>query len=157
MAVMRHSSLRPSSCGRSSRPVTAGWPACSARTRRLSRSRAAERPAASRCPSRQRSAVPQGQPTGTMDPAVDVSEDELISWMVRDSAVPASLDPEPGDSERPFGLEIEFVFEEILLEEDKAERIQRIIDDLRRFGLTEQTEIGEDLSAGVQTRPSGAG
>ena len=73
------------------------------------------------------------------DPAVAVTEDELISWVVRDSAVPASLEPEPGDSQRPFGLEIEFVFEDSLPEADRAERIQRIIDDLRRFGLTRQT------------------
>ncbi len=81
------------------------------------------------------------------DPAVEVTEDELISWMVRDSAVPASLEPEPGDSERSFGLEIEFVFEEGLTAADKDLRLQRIIGDLRRFGLTEQTGIGGYRSA----------
>ena len=93
-----------------------------------------------------------------MDPAVEVTEDELISWMVRDSAVPASLDPEPGDSQRPFGLEIEFVFERGLPPADRDRRIQRIIDDLRRFRLTGQTEIGAEHStrdAGYTSRRSG--
>ncbi len=92
------------------------------------------------------------------DPAIAVTERELIWWMVRDSALPASLDPQPGESQRPFGLEVEFVFENGLPEEDKAERLQGIIGDLRRFGLTEQTTIGEAHStraAGYTSRRSG--
>ena len=93
-----------------------------------------------------------------MNPDVAVTEGELILWMVRDSAVPASLDPEPGESQRSFGLEIEFVFDDGLAEADKARRIQRIIDDLRRFGLTQQTEIAEPHStraAGYTSQRSG--
>ena len=93
-----------------------------------------------------------------MNPDVDVTEGELILWMVRDSAVPASLDPEPGESQRSFGLEIEFVFEDGLRAADRAERIRRIIDDLRRFGLTEQAEIAEAHStraAGYTSRRPG--
>ncbi len=77
-----------------------------------------------------------------MNPDVEVTEDELILWMVRDSAVPASLETEPGESERTFGLEVEFVFEDDLSPGDRARRVQRIVNDLRRFGLAEQTGIG---------------
>ena len=61
--------------------------------------------------------------------------------MVRDSAVSASLDDEPGESQRSFGLEVEFVFDDGLPGAERARRIQRIIDDLVRFGLTGQARI----------------
>ena len=90
--------------------------------------------------------------------SLEPTASELAWWMVRDSALPAELERLPGESQRPFGLEIEFVFDSSLSDSERNQRLQRIVDDLARLGLTQQTRVGEAHSAkqaGYSSRRSG--
>src|SRR5690606_17187628 len=57
------------------------------------------------------------------------------------SALPVSLDSQPGDSLRSIGLELEFDLLPGLDEQQWAATMRGIIADLHRFGLSTQPEI----------------
>jgi hypothetical protein len=79
-------------------------------------------------------------------PDVQRGEDQHVEETLRRSMLPASLSLASSASQRPFGLEFEFVFEDGLSEQQKKQRLQRIVDELRGFGLTTQHEVGGEHS-----------
>ncbi|MFG1882896.1 hypothetical protein [Micromonospora sp. NPDC049102] len=86
------------------------------------------------------------------------TEDELVWWIVRDSTLPASLEPPAGESIRSFGLELEFDFEPGIPEQEIAVRRSRMVNDLRALGLTKQFLVRSPHSArekGYNSRRSG--
>jgi hypothetical protein len=92
------------------------------------------------------------------NPAVLPTEDELVWWMVRDSTLPASLEPPAGESIRSFGLELEFALEPGMPEQEVAVRRGRMVNDLRALGLTKESLVRNAhsaLKAGYNSRRSG--
>ncbi|RKE10678.1 papain fold toxin 1 (glutamine deamidase) of polymorphic toxin system [Catellatospora citrea] len=75
------------------------------------------------------------------DPDVAPTASELIDWVVRESTVPVSLEDGIGESQRTWGVEVEFALPPELSERERHVRMLRIVQDLNRFGLTRQAGL----------------
>ncbi len=75
---------------------------------------------------------------------IEPAEGELVTWAAELSALPVSLAAQPGDSARPFGVELEFDLGAIT-DAEWAERVARILATTRR----EQRAIPAIRMAGI--------